>query len=152
MLWVIEDITEQMEIEERIRTNEEKFRTLFDHAGDGFYIADMKGSIIDANASALSRLGYTKEELVGKGFSDFITKEDFPSVVKGLQELWTSGSTFRELSGLSKSGTKIPAEINGKVITISGQKALLIISRDITERKESGTRPAQREGTAGRHP
>jgi PAS domain S-box-containing protein len=137
MISVIEDITEQMEIEERIRSNEEKFRTLFDHAGDGFYIADMKGSIIDANPSAFTRLGYTREELAGKGFTDFILKEDIPSVVEGLNELWATGSTFRELNGLSKDGRKIPAEINGKLITISGQKAILIISRDITERKEA---------------
>jgi PAS domain S-box-containing protein len=39
MLSVIEDITEQLEIEERVKSNEEKFRTLFDHAGMGLAVA-----------------------------------------------------------------------------------------------------------------
>ena len=137
MLSVIEDITEQMEIEERIRSNEEKFRTLFDHAGDGIYIADMKGSIIDANGKALDRLGFTHDELIGKGFAEFIAPRDIPQVVEGLKELWAHRSTFRELTGLSKQGERIPAEINGQTINISGRKAFLIISRDITERKEA---------------
>jgi PAS domain S-box-containing protein len=136
MLTVIEDITEQLEIEERVRSNEEKFRTLFDYAGDGIYIADMKGSIIDANGKALDRLGFEHDELVGKGFAEFIAPEDIPQVVAGLQELWAKGSTFRELNGLSKQGKRIPAEINARTINISGRKALLIISRDTTERKE----------------
>ena len=137
MLTVLEDITEQLEIEDRIRSNEEKFRTLFDHAADGIYIADMKGTIIDANPQALDRLGYTREELIGKGFHEFIAKEHFPAVVEGLKELWSKGSTVRELTGLSKQGERVPAEINGNVINISGQKALLIISRNISERKEA---------------
>jgi PAS domain S-box-containing protein len=137
MLSVLEDVTEQIEIEELIKSNEEKFRTLFDHAGDGIYIADMKGTIIDANIKALNRLGFTHDELVGKGFADFIAHDDIPGVVAGLKELWSTGSTFRELTGLSKDGKRIPAEINGQTITISGAKALLISSRDITERKEA---------------
>ena len=137
MLTVIEDITEQLEIEERVRSNEEKFRTLFDHAGDGIYIADMKGSIIDANSKALDRLGFTHDELIGKGFAEFIAPKDIPQVVEGLKQLWAEGSTFRELNGLSKQGELIPAEINARTINISGRKAILIISRDITERKEA---------------
>ena len=152
LLSVIEDITEQIEIEERIKSNEEKFRTLFDHAGDGFYIADMKGSIIDANASALNRLGYTKEELVGKGFSDFITKEDFPSVVEGLQELWATGSTFRELIGLSKNGTRIPAEMKRQGHHHIRPEGIADHQPGHHREEGSGTGPTQREGTAGRHP
>ncbi len=137
MLVAIEDVTEKLEIEARIKSNEEKFRTLFDHAGDGIYIADMKGSIIDANAKALDRLGFTREELIGKGFAEFIARDDIPKAVEGLQELWSKGSTFRELTGLSKAGKRIPTEINAKMITIAGAKALLILSRDIAERKEA---------------
>ncbi len=136
MLSVIEDITEKLEIEERIRINEEKFRTLFDYAGDGIYIADMKGSIIDANGKALDRLGYTHDELIGKGFAEIVAPGDIPQVIAGLQELWTTGNTFRELNGLSKQGKKVLAEINARTIDITGRKMLLIISRDITERRE----------------
>ena len=137
MLTVLEDITEQLEIKERIKSSEEKFRTLFDHAGDGIYIADMKGTIIDANPMASDRLGYSHDEIVGMSFTEFIAHDDIPGVVAGLKELWSTGSTFRELSGLSKEGKRIPAEINGQTITISGAKALLVTSRDITERKEA---------------
>jgi PAS domain S-box-containing protein len=59
------DITERKRAEERLRESEQRFRTLVEHAGDGFELVDESGRFLDVNAATLRQLGYTREEMLG---------------------------------------------------------------------------------------
>src|SRR6056297_3797037 len=52
----------------KIIESEERFKILFDHAPDGYYINDLEGNFIDGNKAVQKITGYQKEELVGKNF------------------------------------------------------------------------------------
>jgi nitrogen-specific signal transduction histidine kinase len=50
--------------------------------------------------------------------------------------LWTEGHITFESGYLTRSGRTIPVEINARVFDYFGQKAVLAIARDITERHD----------------
>ena len=51
--------------EDALRTSEERFRTLVDHATDAIFLYDEEGIVLDANRQACETLGYAREELIG---------------------------------------------------------------------------------------
>lgn len=57
------DITEQVELMDRLRQGQERFQSLIDSNIVCVYFADRDGRITEANAAFLSMLGYSKEDL-----------------------------------------------------------------------------------------
>jgi PAS domain S-box-containing protein len=61
------DITERKRLDDELRENERKFRSIFDNAPIAIGIKEIEtGSIIDVNDSWLELLGYSLEEVTGK--------------------------------------------------------------------------------------
>jgi PAS domain S-box-containing protein len=61
------DITERKRLDDELRENERKFRSIFDNAPIAIGIKEIEtGRIIDVNDSWLELLGYTPEEVTGK--------------------------------------------------------------------------------------
>jgi PAS domain S-box-containing protein len=120
--------------------SEAKYRNLFNEAPDMIQIVDLKGAILDANRVELEKLGYARDELIGKTFFDTVVHPDerarmrklFTTVKKG-EHLDGVESTF-----VNKEGDSIPVEVSsvpqfagGRVI---GTRAFV---RDITNRKQA---------------
>src|SRR5258706_11380250 len=61
---ICHDITFFKEAEERIASNEKKYKSLFEQASDAIMITDLKGDFMDVNTSMCKMLGYPKEELL----------------------------------------------------------------------------------------
>ena len=61
-LSIYRDITEKKKHEEKIKTLEEKYKSLFEHLGCGVYISSKEGRFLDANQSLLDMLGYESKE------------------------------------------------------------------------------------------
>ena len=59
------DITEKRLAEEAVRKSEQRFRNLFQQAGDSILIVDAGLCIVAANGRACANFGYTEAELVG---------------------------------------------------------------------------------------
>lgn len=86
------DIAERKKSEEQLKANEHKFRTLFENLSQGIFYKAADGKIIDANEAALSMLGLTRSQLLGKDAYDkrwkivdedyrFIPPEQHPTVI-----------------------------------------------------------------------
>ena len=71
MVGFMTDVTDWRHAQEELRASETRFRTLVDHATDGFYLSDDQSRIIDVNQAACQMLGYSREELVGKHPREF---------------------------------------------------------------------------------
>ncbi len=78
MVGFFSDVTERKRAEDALRESEERFRVLFEQAADSILVLEMKPDgmpvIRDANSSTFSRLGYERDELIGKPVS-FIEAE-----------------------------------------------------------------------------
>ena len=70
------DITARQLAEADLRRSEEKFHLLFDQAPLGYQSLDEEGHILEVNQTWLDLLGYSREEVLGRGFSTFLKPAD----------------------------------------------------------------------------
>ncbi|MDZ8066811.1 MAG: PAS domain S-box protein [Nostoc sp. DedQUE08] len=62
-------------VQEALRQSEAQFRAIFERSSIGIGLIDMKGQIVDTNLALCEILGYSREELYGKSFTDYISIE-----------------------------------------------------------------------------
>ena len=132
-----QDITGRKQAELSLRRSEKKFRILYNNATDSIFILDFEGKIKDANDIACSRLGYSREQLLKMTPHDFSTPHNADTFDKRLPEITRQGSGSFETEHICRDGKSIPVEVNARVVEYDRQQAVLVISRDITERKKA---------------
>lgn len=100
---------------DELRESEEKYRGIFENALDIIYTIDGNGVFMDINNVVTKLLGYEKDEVIGKHFSEFIHEDDFQIVKESFMELKTGKRAFTR--GLkfrvkSKDGGDMNFELN----------------------------------------
>jgi len=64
-LWgAAQDISARKHAEQLLQKSEYQYRSLFDQASDGIFIADPLGNFIDVNIYGCAMLGYSREEIL----------------------------------------------------------------------------------------
>jgi PAS domain S-box-containing protein len=121
--------------EEALRTSEERFRTLVDHATDAIFLYDEEGIVLDVNRQACEALGYTREELIGMRPPQFdcdITPEKTERVKQLL--LKDGSATFQGLRR-RKDGSLFPVEVRARAFNRGGRLFAIALASDITDRR-----------------
>jgi PAS domain S-box-containing protein len=133
------EMAERRRIEDALRDSEEKFKNLAEESPNMIFILKDE-RIVYINRRCEEIPGFTKEEIYSEDFdmmtlvapeSMDLAKENFKRVVNGL-EIPSS-----EIKILSKSGRGIDTIVNTTIIDYEGEKAVLGILTDITDRKEA---------------
>ena len=142
--------SEHKQTEKRLRESEKKFRTFFETTNDAVFVHligpnDTPGHFIEANAIACKRLGYTREELLRLTPVEIGSSELKTDPRKKTAELKKHGTLLFETVHVSKEGRQIPVESHLRRFKFKGQQAVLSISRDITERKQTEKRLRESE-------
>ncbi|WP_230742401.1 PAS domain S-box protein [Methanooceanicella nereidis] len=128
------------QVEEELKSSEEKFKALFEYAPDAYYINDLKGNFLDGNRAAEKLIGYDRSELIGKNMLGL-------RILPFNQILKVSGILAKNVMGIStgpdeidlyrKDGAHVTIEVRAIPIKMKGQLVVLGIARDITERRSS---------------
>jgi len=137
---VLSDICEKKRIEHSLIQSEKRFKTLFEHAPDAYYLNDFEGNFIDGNQVAEELLGYKKEELVGKKFTDLsiLPKKYVLKAVKNLIAGKKGKPTGPDEFVLHrKDGSKVITEINTIPVTLDGKQVVLGVAHDVTRWKKA---------------
>ncbi len=115
---------------------DDRFRKIFTHSNDLILIVDLtEDRIMDANPRACEKLGYTRDELLAMRMSD-IHPDEMPALQAFAASVLKSGHGWtNELTCITKSGEGLPSEISASLIEVSGQKWMLALIRDISERR-----------------
>jgi PAS domain S-box-containing protein len=129
------DIRERKRAEDALKESEDRFRTLFDSAGDAVFIHDFEGKMIEANQVACNRLGYSRDELLKMTPSDFNPPEQEPLISQRLEELQRQGQIKFETTHVASDGRTIPVEIVSRAIDYRGKGVMISTARDISDRK-----------------
>lgn len=111
-----QDITEKKKEQKSVEEKAKKYAVLFKNAPLAYQSLDKEGKVLIVNESWERLFGYSKEDVIGKWFGDYIEKNETPKFKKDFQEYVEKG----EISGVQytvkrKDGSKVKIEINGKI-------------------------------------
>ena len=136
---ITRDITKRKRSEEALKDSEERYRTLFESAAEGIFIADSKNKNIKyANPAICKMFGYTPEELIKMNVSDIHPKTSLEHVLAEFIALTKGEKTLASsLPCLKKDGTIFYADIKGDKAIIDGADCSIGFFTDITERKRA---------------
>lgn len=132
-----DDIEKRKKIAAALKESEERFRSVVEQAGDAVFLNDMNGRFRDANLVACKRLGYTKKELLCLSVFDIDPDAD-EREDKNLywRYLAHDAPIIFESRHRCKDGNIFPVEVNLSPVQYGGEKLILAIARDITDRKQ----------------
>ncbi|WP_345948177.1 PAS domain-containing sensor histidine kinase [Mucilaginibacter sp. PAMB04274] len=92
--------------------------------------------ILEVNAAATARYGYTHEEFLTKTLRDLRPVEDIPLLEELLPAIKEKETHYREFRHVAKNGTLLNVEVISYPITYEGVKARIVYGRSIDARKE----------------
>jgi PAS domain S-box-containing protein len=138
---VIEDISNRIEAENRLRRSEERFRSLFEQAAVGILHVAPDGTLLRTNEKCCELLGYDRSELEGKTFQDFTHPDDLEKDLENLEAIRQGEQEHYSIEKryYKKNGDVLWVELTvGAVRDESGEpKYYVSVIKDITDRKQA---------------
>jgi len=143
----VRDITERKRAEEELRESEKRYRSLIEVSPDTVAV-HANGRIVYVNPAAVKLFkGHDESELIGKpvidvvhpGYQDLVRKR-----IVGATE-YGKAQPLVEEKFLCLDGTLVDVEVVSVPITFKGMSAVLVIARNITDRKQTEEALAQSE-------
>ncbi len=130
------DITERKQAEAALRERDERHRQLFDFSPDALFIVDATGRFLDANRTAFTRYGYSRDELLQLSVRELAAPDLRDQSAARVQAALKQGGQF-EWRHCRKDGSEFPVEIATQTLTLNGQPVVLSCVRDLTERHQA---------------
>ncbi|WP_169977249.1 PAS domain-containing sensor histidine kinase [Tautonia rosea] len=131
----VQDITEQKQMEAALVASRQRAQVLFDGIEDAVFVHDTEGKILEANPAASRLLGYSRDELLRLTTFDIDAEGFAEGFSERLSQQLRDGHMRFEGTHRAKGGQKIPVEITSSTIQLGAQTAVLVVVRDISERK-----------------
>jgi diguanylate cyclase (GGDEF)-like protein/PAS domain S-box-containing protein len=129
------DVTDRYEQAEQIRSNEERYRALFESSLDAIMLVDTETfRIVDANPAAKEIYGWTRAELLAMKAHDLSTE---PEATKSAISEASARPRMIERMHCRRDGTPFPVEIGYSVADFDGRRLVVASIRDVTERVEA---------------
>jgi PAS domain S-box-containing protein len=121
---------------EKVTVSESNFRAIFENAPEAIYIfCTDTGKILDCNSFAIEWLGYTHNELLSMRLDD-ISAGGSTGIEYNVRRAVEHGMVnVLERQFQKKDGTIVDAEVTGTLIEYEGNRRMIALVRDITERK-----------------
>ncbi len=138
--WKSIESSERKQAKDEIVKSEQKYRSLIERTGAGVATSDLKGKFTYVNDSLCKMIGYSKDELIGKTFTDFLHPGDKKKIMQIFLNAFKNPRKHVELDFrvIHKKGHEVymnssPTVFihNGKVLGFSA------IITDTTERKKA---------------
>lgn len=132
-------LAERERAEKALKESEERYRELVENANDIVYTLDLHGNLTSINKAAEAVTGYTREELLSRNLTEFLTPESIETTTTMLQrKLFGEERTNYELDLRAADGRTLTFEISSRFMLKDGQPiGIQGIARDITTRRRA---------------
>jgi PAS domain S-box-containing protein len=130
---VITDITARKSSEERLR----RYELIAANTRDiMLFMRRDDGRIVEANAAAIAAYGYSREQLMGMRVHDLRAPHTQEFIAEEMAVADAETLLF-ETAHRRRDGSTFPVEVSSRGATIGGERMLISVVRDITERKRA---------------
>jgi PAS domain S-box/diguanylate cyclase (GGDEF) domain len=132
---------EQLEMEERLRESEEKYRLLFESAYDGIILIHDR-RVVDCNRRAAEIFGCSYKDFLGSTVERYIPalQKDGQGTIDILTKMGGKAGQgtpqLFELELCRLDGSELDVEMSFNAIKLQGKYMIQVIVRDITDRKQ----------------
>ena len=133
------ELTERQRVERALRESDERFRALIQTSSDVISIHDRQGLFVYNSPSADTMFGYPPGFLIGKSPFEFVHPDDAARVRRRFTEVINRANLGKssEFRFRKHDGSWIHLEAMGNnLLDYTGINGIVILSRDITRRKE----------------
>ena len=139
ILEISSDITERKKAQLALADSEAKLRITFASMTDGIVLNGLDRKVTDCNEAVLRLTQRSREEIIGKPFTDLLAPEFRSQILETIPELLEKGAIRTNSKMLRKNGESVDVEANVSLIKdAAGQPtAFLTVTRDVTERKKA---------------
>ena len=150
ILAVARDITGRKRVEDALNQSEERYRTILEEMGDGYFETDLAGNITFANDALCDLFGYAREELVGMNYRALTPEEDVKRVFEAYNTIYKTGRPLKDFDRriIRKDGTYAYAQ--SSVFPIRNDRDEIVgfrgVRHDVTERRQVEERLKESEG------
>lgn len=130
-------VSELVKSQTKVKQAEDKYRYLFNRLGDAIFVHDMNNNILDANYHACQRYGYSLEKFRTMKVKDVDIPDHAKHIKKRVETLLKNGIVIFESVHRDSNGMTFPVEATAKFGGYEGQKVVMVICHEITERKKA---------------
>ncbi|MCA9971116.1 MAG: PAS domain S-box protein [Anaerolineales bacterium] len=135
-----QDVSQRKAVQQKLKDSETRYRSLVETSPDGILLTDLSGEILFSNEK-MARMVHaaSRDHLIGRHTSEFITPADYARVLENLDRLVTTRVTrSNEYELIDFNGDLLPVEISSSVIEDQGGvSGITSIVRDIRLRKKT---------------
>ncbi|MEM9669065.1 MAG: PAS domain S-box protein [Pseudomonadota bacterium] len=130
----LRDITDARAAEDKLRSSEERFQSLFDLSPDAIVVINGRGDIVDVNSRACELACISKDEMVSKKALAFVPDDQVSVAVQGVRNALGSDTVEVQIDFLNASGERIPTEVVGRRIETDNGPLYHGVVRDVSQR------------------
>ncbi len=128
------DVTEEKQLRLQIEKQEQKYRLMLQTTGDGFWLLDLQGRLLEVNPAYAELSGYSMEELFGMQVKDLDVMERAEDVANHIEKVVRNVTDIFETKHRRKDGQVWEVEVHASYLPVNTGYIVAFL-RDISRRK-----------------
>ncbi|MFQ5577816.1 MAG: GAF domain-containing protein, partial [Anaerolineae bacterium] len=113
---IMVDITARVQAEQALKQNEKRFRLLYEQAPLAYQTLDEAGHLIEVNQAWLDLLGYSRPDVIGRSFGDFLTPPSVDLFTKRFPRFKATGRVrSARFQMVRRDGTGVTVSLDGSI-------------------------------------
>jgi PAS domain S-box-containing protein len=141
-----ENIARRRKAEESLKKSEEKYRSLVESTDDSVYLVNGNCQYLYMNKKHIDRMGFSGDEYIGRGYSEFHTPEETDAFVKEIGDVFKTGEPLQHEHRSRRDGRFFLRTLSPVKGPDARAIAVNVVTKDITKLKEM---EAERENLIG---